>query len=1072
MQKAYDDTLDDDDFEERLLRNPRQINEVVAQLQQMGFSQERAQQACRSAPFVNVEAALEWILENPEPQDAAAVSGEGNTMDIENPDNNSQKEKNDLMTVEPDTTNNTGVVINRITAAVFQKEIMRIVQKLGMHIVANIFIYEGFEKNIAEIIQKAIDSQEPEAKKLYSQGFALIIFKLLKHNINHFHKTHKFITQFRIPKIFEETLTSTKNSLSKLPGHKNTLINRIRATNSIVTWFNQFMFFIPNFEKNLVKGEFFNQILCFFESFLSSFDEVSSYPNEDKEIFHLLAEVFTEKMLRFIYQLLTYENKEEKEKEKESGKDRHNKEESKAKEHQEQKEQPTEEKGPGSKGKTPHKKDKKEDKKVIKKLEHSQIEALLNVLSLGNKFQQSMGSKTIFKKKSLILAIKIMNVMLERNPEFHKIFIDKRGLQELLKIKFEKNEYSDDLLEQFSSLVMVLIEEENLLLASFETEIKFYFFQNHNKPVKLKEYTEHFKVGFSKNEELFLQTTKYICDVQSPSEKGSPKEGEAAEEEKGAGGQGSLQPKENKRENGERLGRAGSLKTKEKEDGFDKSFLDQQICLKKETDYTKLHMLSKKMRADNSEGLKALPTGTAKKSKRKEDQSQKQNEGEQPEEIHEVHASSFNPPTNTVHLLHLLMDHLVAYVSQEVSLTPEELKKTKEQQTTVHAINLQILIKTVHLLIIKYPILVPFITKHNVTKTVKKNLKSKFWLSRLPNPSQVSFLLFFLRVITITTFDKFRHFVYALCLDSPVLIEKKREEIYQSYSVEMRRRILADINQQLEEEVQKGEFLTDEDSKQIFCSLSCLLAYLLPLKEVVKCLFNSDTTMSGVTPQPSNTTTANQSINLLKVYSDAFKRIKLSKYYDVQNVCQFVVHPLSILIQVQNYMALHKEEFANPSNMLPKAVARDGNPPEKDPSEKNKDDSIFIPKSCLYSSKTFTEEWNALQHIHQEETEEDQRNLRVLHLPHHLHGGLLRVDDIDEDGEDSEDDDEEDDVGQDIIIDEDDEDGSDVELGGDDDLAMNEEGGNSSAFSPHSISFELQPGPNGQNQDNGGDNSN
>jgi hypothetical protein len=78
-----------------------------------------------------------------------------------------------------------------------------------------------------------------------------------------------------------------------------------------------------------------------------------------------------------------------------------------------------------------------------------------------------------------------------------------------------------------------------------------------------------------------------------------------------------------------------------------------------------------------------------------------------------------------------------------------------------------------------------------------------------------------------------------------------------------------------------------------------------------------------------------------------------------------------------------------------------------------------------------------------------------------------------EGNEDSEEEDEEDEAEQDEIIEEDDDDdGSDPDIGGEDYLAMNEEGNQLSGFSPNSVSFELQTGANDPNQANAAENSN
>ena len=334
-----------------------------------------------------------------------------------------------------------------------------------------------------------------------------------------------------------------------------------------------------------------------------------------------------------------------------------------------------------------------------------------------------------------------------------------------------------------------------------------------------------------------------------------------------------------------------------------------RISLKPDVEYTKLYSLGVRPEESDPKYL-GLSSVAAKKSKKKEEHSQNNNERDTAahtaEQNPDSSAIAFTLPSGTIQLLHLLLDYIVSYVSQEVSLSEQELKANANQ--SLPAINLQILIKTIHIIVKKHPILVPFVTKHNVTKTVKKNLKSKHWLERLPNPSQVNFLSFFLRVISVVTFDKFRHFIYLLCLDSPVIIERK--ESYQLYSSELRRRIVSEIYSQLDEEASHKDFLSNLDSKQIFCSLSCLLTYILPLKEVVRYAVPTDysATQASNSQLPNSN---NQTFNFLRVYSEALKRVRVSQYYEIQNIVPFIVAPLTLLVQFQNYVVLHKDQFSN-----------------------------------------------------------------------------------------------------------------------------------------------------------------
>ena len=333
----------------------------------------------------------------------------------------------------------------------------------------------------------------------------------------------------------------------------------------------------------------------------------------------------------------------------------------------------------------------------------------------------------------------------------------------------------------------------------------------------------------------------------------------------------------------------------------------------------------------------------------------------------------------TVNILHVLIEHIVHYFNEEVSGNKLSMNQSKisssnsaqirpvqviqaavstsqdENDGNNQASNLSnyfsytILIKTLHYILNKYPILIPLAIKHNVTKITKKTLKNPILLNRIHSLQNISFLNYMIRVVIYSTLDKFRPFIYGICTNNPILIEKTKGQPI-PYAHEIRKKVISEIYSLFEEEFKNQPFYKTSESIRGVCSLSCLFFYLLPLKDIVKLSIKTEDTPNA--------------FNFIKLFSEALKSIKHKNYYDLEHVIPFILGPYSILSQYHQYMVTHKDVMDN-----------------------IKDE--FMPKNALTNEKSFESTW--LNLLNAQNTGDADEH--VHHLQHHgpFRTAVLRI---------------------------------------------------------------------------------
>ena len=905
-----------------------QAEGLIQTLVSMGFPRDRAELAARNAEYLDVEPALIW-LENYDATQANRQE-EGQPMEEEV----LTKEKEGETAIETDRKesieNAAPRVLEKITKEQFQKDVvLQALQDLGKHIIANIFFFEGYDARVLEIIHASLETQEGDAKKLMTQEIAVMIFKLLKHNINNFTKGVKFISKFKVSKSFEKSITFTKESLHKMGSQKVSLLHKIRAINNILPWFNYFLSFIPNIEKNLLKSDFVTELLRFFEQMLKDVDEAKE-SGDDQEMLYEIANTLTGKFFHTLFVILKLRNSLDDSKRAEAKKDAKT-----PKKDAAQTQTQSQPKEPQIQV---------ENQNLLKELKPSQpadkkpsavkegeqgagqeapkkglMELMISILNQAEQFSLKQKRSIIFFQSSLCIYMKVLNLLLQNNQENCKTFIEKKGLQELIKYKLDTREpKGTEFLKEFGEICLTLMSEPALELVSLECSIKNFFYHLSTEKVNLRVFTEHFKEELQKDSEGFMGLVKELCQIE---DKESRKESlhkskstlSLGGEPKSSGdaGETQLTRAQQGEERKESPSRQNTLTRRKRTEDPSRN---KMISLKPEIEYSRLYSLNYLAKIGEEVKQETHQRKKRKRSGNKPD--------EQKDEDIAVHILDFVPPTNTMHVIHTLIDHLVQQFNLEVNGETEKQPNSTEPQ--FHALfSYSFFLVTFQIILQKHPILSQNILRQNVTRTCKNTLKNPAAARNLDLNRNISFLSYFLRVIIFSTMDLFKNFLLSICSNTSLIVDKDRSgnPYITPYFFELKKKILSDIYQILESVVNLKPFYKTKEDSRLFCSTSELFFYLLPLKDIARLVYDNS-----------------QQFNFLKVYSEALKQLKVGNYEHLEKLNVFISEPFGVLIQYHHYFALSKE----------------GTELKTTPGD------LFMPKKSLTANSNFVDDWKKM----------------------------------------------------------------------------------------------------------------
>ena len=567
--------------------------------------------------------------------------------------------------------------------------------------------------------------------------------------------------------------------------------------------------------------------------------------------------------------------------------------------------------------------------------------------------------KTAFLTDSLFLgALNLLKNGL-KNAEFSRIFLSKKGLFELLRLK---DHDFKDFSEVFRKIIEnLLINDEELASAHYELEIKRFFLEKkpvlHNEfrsKVPLNEFLSFVKELNPENFASFEEVSKRICLKRT------------AKMNNVDFTKISLR-KENKDITRLFMRKPQVFHSQNLASSLYQPFPDVPLLF-----FNENGLLSQISFMESSSNEKISRKTCKKPIISKKPGKKPENTDEIPVNPNEILAIDFQPNEQISGVLSLILESILSQFLDEVSQI--DLHEENPQKLVFSYVYL---LKLLHAILHKFPILSPFILKFNCAKFLKKH-EAVFTELFLPKNKEISFLTFLTKVLLPLTLDKFRHILFEICLDSylfcPVEVEKpekpnekheksiekheksiekheKSSEIT-AFSQEIRKKILLDVFLGFESElslVRKAGISAQFHHKNMLIHLITLHLYLLPIKEIARLSLSFP--LSSKFP-----------LNFLRIYEELFKNLHIKDIYSLENRLDLLNQPLSILYQYLIAFLLNKKNLAVNSNNL-------------------------MPVNLLSKKSSFSSEWelmmnptvffdNSLEnsHIHLEETSSSSEN--------------------------------------------------------------------------------------------------
>ena len=488
------------------------------------------------------------------------------------------------------------------------------------------------------------------------------------------------------------------------------------------------------------------------------------------------------------------------------------------------------------------------------------IGLLLNLLGLATQFNRKFKSNLLTKTAVQGYLTLLLQTLQTGNHAMAKVFLEKKGLVELLKLEVGgefKSDIDGSVLGLFSSILESLLVDSDTLDAHFECEIKRFFLEKSAKKQKigLNEFLERFREYHQREE--FIRVMRRICLVSMKKQQATATA--PAEEEK-----------EKEKEKDKEKASLEALTEPNKAKQL--ISLLENIHLKGEQAPKKAEQLAQKAPEKPGEpffislkqGVSFTHLGES-------------NKGNMEIEHQETRTIDFQLKGLGLQAFQLIIENILLQFSGIL-----------DNKTPVSILNFAILIKALQILIRKYPILIPGLLKFNCSKVLRRNQSSFEGMAarlemqtRKKKEVSVSFLKFLIQVLCYASFEKFHGFLLELCLDNYLLYEQKSNKDPAGYSQLVQQKVLKTIYFLLKQEIEGVKFLkTQESLHSTFC-YTTLHMFLLK---------HQDFCRSSLKPEDPLVP------NFLKLYGDAFKQISLETHQD--SALTLLQTPLSILYQI------------------------------------------------------------------------------------------------------------------------------------------------------------------------------
>eukprot|EP01015_Nassula_variabilis_P012449 TRINITY_DN2008_c0_g1_i8.p1 TRINITY_DN2008_c0_g1~~TRINITY_DN2008_c0_g1_i8.p1 ORF type:complete len:822 (-),score=146.66 TRINITY_DN2008_c0_g1_i8:3-2468(-) len=487
--------------------DPGLLNSVIQQLIEMGFTEQRARQALRNIEFPEVSLAMEWLLQHQEEEEDEDDPLQ-KAMDESMKDQRIEEKQKE---VEEEISLGKRNVHKKVSEKDFQTALSEQSIEYTKTLLLNVYSFEGFDKFLADLLIFLLD-KSPEAsdpKRTQFHELAYILLSIIRKTLQDLYPSIKLKYSFKQGK------TPRSESLEKLiqplKGKSDQESQQLKNVNVILPLLIKVIIKIYMKEKIPIKSQLGFDYIHATELMLKHIDQIlpskqqilekkklevqENKPQQEQnqqqeqqqeqqqqqqveepqqksqvdEDAREVIENFIHRIVVLVEELLVMQkDKESQEKEDEnSNKDNKGKEEKRSK------------KGRSSakKGTTTKKEEvktesenesliDKSEKNIPQELKQCALQMALDIITTSNKVQEKYGV-SIVNKYSLQGLFSIITRCVDQHQENIRLFIEKKGLQELLTLR-NGNYLFDGVLEIFYKLCDSLISDTQLISATIE----------------------------------------------------------------------------------------------------------------------------------------------------------------------------------------------------------------------------------------------------------------------------------------------------------------------------------------------------------------------------------------------------------------------------------------------------------------------------------------------------------------------------------------------------------------------------------------------------------------------------
>lgn len=841
---------------------------LMEDLMQMGFAKERVLEALENVEIQTIQNLTEWLLTNPEKDPNSKKKEEEEEKENKGIENILSKgtklcifDRKEMKAIKPE---------------VFTKERQGLLLKIAGDLVEKLVYLGEFEKPVLDFLVFMLEKPEfEECRKQQSNKFIYLILRCIKSlSASSFSKKFNFKIGLKGNKELLEKIRHEGELIKPLSDYLQQEIPlNYRPLQSIACLLS---FYGRISEKFLFCDKTHSHLKPILEllKLTEKSLESSSLKTEEPSVQKILQDLITKVLLLSFQALKAYQHYVSK--------------------------------GSSSSTEKPKKSPKKKDLRSndsknevpeIKELLERLIPLIIQILTLQNQtFQGAIRTSTgcnntpgfsLISKQSFYLILVLLKLAFQI-PNYHKealkLFLGKKGLSELFKLRSPGSEYSGYAEPFLQILEALFLGDDELVSVHYELEIKRFFLEKKSpmensfkSNIPLTDYLSFMKALPLVNLDAFEAVTKQVCVKKN----GKNESGMSISLRKEKCDMTHIITKSFTHKQPRNIALTQSL-FQPFPQNYILYFSENGVLLSLASGNTR-------NRSSNKASLvkpKELNEGD---SKEKKVSSHKKGKKERLEEESSILSMNYQPNDQINSIICLILDSILTQFIEEIS--KEEANTSygnpisvwKKNNPNPSLFNYHFLLKILHAILHKFPILSPFILRFNCSKYLTKPLKQRFDLDN----KEISFLSFLIKVLIPLTLDKFRHLLFEMCLDSYLFypISENNSEIV-PFSQEVRKKVLLELFLSLDKELvlaKSNSLLYQLSPKNDLFSLITLHLYLLPIREIARLslCWNSE----------------KFPLNFFKLYEEFFKLFSIKDVYLIETKLPLLKEPLSVLYQ-------------------------------------------------------------------------------------------------------------------------------------------------------------------------------